>query len=143
MNYRHCTLLVLTAAALSLPFTLSACGGPNPANTDQRSEKQAPDDRKDPPANPPTTTKAEDRKADERQQERTVAAEYRLPDDAGGKLVSRLVEPTQRPLDRESRKPRLSKTPSKIDSPSAPLPPQVTALPRLPDAPRRPLLPQV
>jgi len=137
MTYRQLVLLILAAAALSLPFTLSACGGPNPSNPDDRSQKQDPD-RKDPPA-----AKQEEKKADEKPQERTAAAEYRLPDDAGGKLVSRLVEPTQRPPERESRKSRLSKTPTRIDNPHAPLPPQVASLPRLPDAPRRPLLPQV
>ena len=50
MNYRRCVLLVLVAAAVSLPFTLSACGGPNPDSQDDRSDKKTAAAGKETPA---------------------------------------------------------------------------------------------
>lgn len=146
MTYRLFALLLLVAAGVALPVTLSACNGPSKSviadATPKKPAEEKPAEEKPAPA--PEPAPAPVQKAEEKKTEPEPRAEYKLPDDAGGKLVARLVEPTQRPPERETMKPRSTRTSRAIDNPTVPLPDQVASLPRLPDPlPRQPVQPQL
>jgi hypothetical protein len=136
MTMRRSVLLMLGLAAVgvSLPLGLSACGQPPDASEERQESKK--DDRKEAPP-------AEARKADQAKEKEPRPADFRLPDDSGGRLVLRVLTPPDRPPDREGSKPRPRRSPRAVENPNPPLPPQVASLPRLPEAGLRKPLPQL
>src|SRR6266511_3905780 len=120
MTLRQILVLTLLAGVISLPFTMSACGNRS-GSADSRDEP-----KKDPPddlGKKPASDSKEEKSAD-----------FLLPNDPGGKLVSRVLAPTERLPALDRRGPRTRPAPRGVENPKVPLPPQVVSLPRLPDA---------
>src|SRR5262245_38222007 len=84
------------------------------------------------------------KKAAELGEEKKPADEYRLPDDSGGRLVSRVTGPPARLPEAKQVAPLRRPAPRSVEDPSLPLPPQEVLLPRLPaTASRRPARPEL
>src|SRR5438045_3377703 len=103
MTVRQILVLTLLAAVIALPFTMSACGNRS-GSADSRDEPIK-DSKSDPSKKPDPDSKEE------------KSADFRLPDDPGGKLVARVLAPTERLPALDRRGPRTRPAPRGVDNP--------------------------
>ncbi len=113
------SFVALLAVSGPLPFVQVGCGEPGPPPPAVRTGAGArPVVRAKAPESPP--------------------AEFRLPDDKGGQLVSRLLAPPARLPAERTNAPRSRRVPNAVASPTLPPAAQVGTLPRLAPERRRP-----
>jgi hypothetical protein len=113
MTRQRSVLLILLAGAISLPFAMSACGSWTD-KSESREEANKDDD---------STDKGQKASTDD----------FRLPDDPGGRLVLRVLAPTEKLPALDRHRQRSHPVPRSLVHPALPLTPQEVSLPRLPE----------
>ncbi len=138
MKLRVALLLMVVVVGSSLPFSLSGCGRQKESlDSADEAKKKARQVALDAPSK-----KKDDPKSEEPKQ--AAAGDFVLPDDPGGRLVSRVLAPPDfLPAVKGTKQPA-KPAPRAIENPVVPLPLQVASLPRWNEnGPRHPLVPHM